>query len=134
MGHALALGQRGLGRVWPWPAVGCVLVKDGRVVGRGTSDPETLRHAERVALDQAGEAAHGATAYVTLEPCSHHGRTPPCADALIDAGVTRVVSATGDPNPLVGGQGLARLRDAGVTVDTGLCADAAKAQHRGFFS
>lgn len=134
MAHALALGARGLGRVWPWPSVGCVLVRDGRVVGRGTSDPVTLRHAERVALDQAGEAARGATAYVTLEPCAHHGRTPPCADALIDAGLARVVVATGDPNPLVAGQGLARLRQAGIAVETGLRGADADDQHKGFFT
>lgn len=134
MAHALALGQRGLGQVAPWPSVGCVLVNDGRVVGRGTSDPETLRHAERVALDRAGPAAHGATAYVTLEPCSHHGRTPPCADALVEAGVARVVIAIGDPNPLVGGQGIARLQAAGIQVDVGLGATSAAMQHRGFLS
>lgn len=134
MAHALALGARGLGQVWPWPSVGCVLVRDGRVVGRGTSDPDSLRHAERVALDQAGALARGATAYVTLEPCSHHGRTPPCADALIAAGVTRVVVAAGDPNPLVAGQGLDRLRAAGVEVVTGVGRAEADAHHRGFFS
>lgn len=134
MAHALRLGARGLGQVWPWPSVGCVVVRNGRVVGRGTSDPDTLRHAERVALDQAGEAARGATAYVTLEPCSHHGRTPPCADALISAGVARVVVATGDPNPLVAGQGLERLREAGIDVVTGVCRAEAEAHHKGFFS
>lgn len=134
MAHALALGQRGLGQVAPWPSVGCVLVRHGRVVGRGTSDPETVRHAERVALDQAGPAAHGATAYVTLEPCSHHGRTPPCADALVEAGIARVVIAIGDPNPLVGGQGIARLQAAGIQVDVGLGAKEATEQHRGFLS
>lgn len=134
MAHALALGARGLGQVWPWPSVGCVLVRDGRVIGRGTSDPESVRHAERVALDQAGERARGATAYVTLEPCSHQGRTPPCADALIAAGVARVVVAAEDPNPLVAGQGLDRLRTAGVEVVTGVKRSEAEAQHRGFFS
>ena len=133
MAHALALGQRGLGQVWPWPSVGCVLVRDGRVVGRGTSDAATLRHAERVALDQAGGAAKGATAYVTLEPCSHHGRTPPCADALVDAGVGRVVVAASDPNPLVAGQGIERLRSAGIPVDLGVGRAVAEAQHKGFF-
>ncbi len=134
MAHALSLGARGLGRVWPWPSVGCVLVRDGRVVGRGTSDPDTLRHAERVALDQAGDAARGATAYVTLEPCAHTGRTPPCADALVAAGVARVVAATRDPNPLVAGEGLARLRAAGVTVEVGLREADARAQNKGFLS
>lgn len=134
MAHALALGSRGLGQVWPWPSVGCVVVRDGRVVGRGTSDRATMRHAERVAIDQAGDAARGATAYVTLEPCAHHGRTPPCADALIAAGITRVVVAARDPNPLVAGQGIERLRAAGVAVDTGIGAAQANWQHRGFFS
>lgn len=133
MVHALALGRRGLGRVAPWPSVGCVIVRNGRVVGRGTSDRATLRHAERVALDQAGAAARGATVYVTLEPCAHHGRTPPCADALIAAGVARVVVATGDPNPLVAGRGLARLGQAGIAVETGLGEAEARADQRGFF-
>ena len=132
MRHALMLGARGLGRVWPWPAVGCVIVKEGRIVGRGTSDAETVRHAEVVALDQAGEAARGATAYVTLEPCAHHGRTPPCCDTLAAAGVTRVVVATGDPNPQVAGQGLARMRAAGIEVVTGLLEAEARAAHAGF--
>lgn len=134
MAHALRLGARGLGRVWPWPSVGCVLVKDGRVIGRGTSDPDTLRHAEIVALDQAGAAARGATAYVTLEPCSHHGRTPPCADALVAAGLARVVVAIGDPNPQVGGAGLQKLREAGIPVVTGVLSAMAEAQHRGFLN
>lgn len=132
MAQALSLGARGLGRVWPRPSVGCVIVKEGRIVGRGTTDADA--HAEVHALRQAGEAAQGATAYVTLEPCSHHGRTPPCADALISAGVARVVAAIEDPNPQVAGQGLARLRDAGLTVETVLCAEAARQQHAGFFS
>ena len=129
---ALSLGRRGLGRVAPWPSVGCVIVRDGRIVGRGTSDAETLRHAERVALDQAGDSARGATVYVTLEPCSHHGRTPPCADALIDAGVARVVVATGDPNPQVAGQGLTRMRDAGIAVESGVLDAEVRAHHAGF--
>lgn len=132
MALALSLGRRGLGRVWPWPSVGCVIVRDGRIVGRGTSDARTLRHAEIVALDQAGEQARGATVYVTLEPCSHQGRTPPCADALIRAGVARVVVATGDPNPQVAGQGIARLQAAGVTVETGVLEDEARAANAGF--
>jgi len=133
MRQALTLGRRGLGRVAPWPSVGCVLVREGRIVGRGTSDAVTLRHAERVALDQAGEAARGATAYVTLEPCSHHGRTPPCADALVAAGIARVVIAAGDPNPQVAGQGIARLRAAGIEVLTGVLEKEATEQHLGFF-
>ena len=135
MAHALALGRRGLGHVWPWPSVGCVIVKDGRVVGRGTTDrANSYRHAEIVALAQARAAAKGATAYVTLEPCSHHGTTPPCADALIAAGVSRVVAALEDPNPQVAGQGLARLQAAGIEVSLGIGAEAARDQHRGFFS
>lgn len=132
MALALSLGRRGRGEVWPWPSVGCVLVRDGRIVGRGTSDQVSRRHAERVALDEAGEAARGATAYVTLEPCSHHGTTPPCADALVAAGVARVVTAMEDPNPLVAGQGHARLRAAGLTVDVGLGAEEAAQDHAGF--
>ncbi len=135
MAHALALGARGMGRVWPWPSVGCVLVKDGRVVGRGTTDrADTYRHAEVVALAQAGDAARGATAYVTLEPCAHHGTTPPCATTLIEAGIARVVAAVEDPNPKVAGQGLAILRDAGIEVTLGVGADQARQQHAGFFS
>ena len=134
MALALSLGRRGLGRVWPWPSVGCVIVRTGRIVGRGTSDVATLRHAEVVALDQAGSAARGATAYVTLEPCSHHGRTPPCAEALIAAGVARVVVATGDPNPQVAGQGLERLRAAGIRVENGVMEAEARADNAGFLS
>ncbi|MQX35049.1 bifunctional diaminohydroxyphosphoribosylaminopyrimidine deaminase/5-amino-6-(5-phosphoribosylamino)uracil reductase RibD [Roseospira navarrensis] len=118
MTAALALAGRGLGRVWPNPAVGCVLARDGRVVGRGWTRPGGRPHAETEALRRAGETARGATAYVTLEPCSHHGKTPPCADALIAAGVARVVAALRDPDPRVSGRGLARLADAGVTVET----------------
>lgn len=132
MALALSLGRRGMGQVGPWPSVGCVIVKDGRIVGRGRSDAVLVQHAEVGALQQAGAAAKGATAYVTLEPCSHQGRTPPCANALIDAGVARVVVATGDPNPLVAGEGLARLRAAGVIVDLGCLEDAARDDHAGF--
>lgn len=130
---ALSLGRRGLGRVAPWPSVGCVLVKGGRIIGRGRSDKQTLRHGEIVALDQAGAQAKGATAYVTLEPCAHHGRTPPCADALIKAGVARLVVATSDPNPIVAGRGLERLRQAGLSVETGLLEAEARRDHAGFF-
>jgi len=132
MRAALALARRGLGVAWPNPAVGCVLVRDGRVVGRGTTAPGGRPHAEAVALAMAGEAARGATAYVTLEPCSHHGKTPPCADALIAAGVSRVVVAGGDPDPRVNGAGIARLSAAGVQVQTGVLADAANSQQAGF--
>ena len=132
MRAALALARRGLGATWPNPAVGCVLVRDGRVVGRGTTAPGGRPHAEAVALAMAGEAARGATAYVTLEPCSHHGHTPPCADALIAAGVSRVVVAGGDPDPRVDGAGIARLRAADVQVQTGVLAGAADSQQAGF--
>jgi len=120
MDAALALARRGLGNVWPNPAVGCVIVRDGAVVGRGWTQPGGRPHAEADALARAGAAARGATAYVTLEPCSHHGRTSPCADALIAAGITRVVAAIADPDPRVSGQGLARLADAGIAIETGL--------------
>ncbi len=134
MALALALGRRGQGAQWPWPSVGCVLVKDGRVVGRGCTDRATMRHAEVVALDQAGPAAQGATAFVTLEPCSHHGTVGPCADALIAAGVARVVAATGDPNPKVDGAGFAKLRAAGIVVDTGVQEHQARQDLAGFLS
>ncbi len=133
MAHALVLGGRGLGNVWPWPSVGCVIVKDGRVIGRGVTDRrETYRHAEVVALAQAGDAAKGATVYVTLEPCSHQGTTPPCAEALIKAGVARVVASMGDPNPQVAGAGFQALSVAGISVDIGCLADQAREQLRGF--
>lgn len=134
MAHALGLARRGLGRVWPNPAVGCVLVKDGRIVGRGWTQPGGRPHAETEALARAGEAARGSTAYVTLEPCAHHGRTPPCAGALIAAGVARVVSALEDPDPRVAGGGHAMLRAAGVAVETGLMAAEAAALQCGFLS
>src|ERR1700760_4627234 len=130
---ALALGRRGLGRTWPNPAVGAVVVKDGVIVGRGWTQPGGRPHAEPEALRRAGEAARGATLYVTLEPCSHFGKSPPCADAVIAAGISRVVSAVEDPNPEVAGQGHARLRAAGVTVDIGLGAQEAARDHAGHF-
>lgn len=130
---ALSLGRRGQGRCWPNPAVGAVVVKDGIIVGRGWTQPGGRPHAEPEALRRAGEAARGATLYVTLEPCSHFGRSPPCADAVIAAGITRVVSAIEDPNPEVGGQGHARLRAAGIVVDVGLCAAEAARDHAGHF-
>jgi diaminohydroxyphosphoribosylaminopyrimidine deaminase/5-amino-6-(5-phosphoribosylamino)uracil reductase len=120
MRAALALARRGLGTTWPNPSVGCVIVRDGRVVGRGVTQPGGRPHAERVALAMAGEAARGATVYVTLEPCCHTGRSPPCTDALIEAGIKRVVAATGDPDPRVDGKGLAQLQAAGIEVATGL--------------
>lgn len=131
---ALSLARRGLGRVWPNPAVGCVIVQDGRIVGRGWTQPSGRPHAEVVALAQAGAAAKGATAYVTLEPCAHHGKTPPCADALINAGIERVVCALGDPDPRVDGGGFDMLRAAGIRVETGLCEDEARADQAGFLS
>lgn len=133
MRHAIALGARGLGRVWPNPAVGCVLVNGDRVVGRGWTAPGGRPHAEVLALAQAGAAARGATAHVSLEPCSHHGQTGPCAEALIAAGVARVVAACEDPDPRVAGAGLARLRAAGVAVASGIGAAQAQAVHEGFF-
>ena len=134
MAHALALGRRGWGNTWPNPAVGCVIVVEGRVVGRGWTQPGGRPHAEVGALAQAGDAARGATAYVTLEPCAHHGKTPPCADALVAAGVARVVVALRDPDPRVNGQGLARLRAAGIAVTEGVCAARARADQAGFLS
>lgn len=134
MRNALTLARRGLGQVWPNPAVGCVLVRDGDVIGRGWTQPGGRPHAETEALARAGDRAKGATAYVTLEPCSHHGRTPPCAQALIDAGITRAVIAVGDPDPRIDGGGLRMLSDAGISVDVGLCAEEAAGINAGFFS
>jgi diaminohydroxyphosphoribosylaminopyrimidine deaminase/5-amino-6-(5-phosphoribosylamino)uracil reductase len=133
MQAALALGRRGLGTVWPNPTVGCVIVCDGRVVGRGWTQPGGRPHGETEALARAGEAARGATAYVSLEPCCHWGRTPPCADALVAAGIARVVVPIEDPDPRVSGGGLARLGAAGILVETGLCAAEARALNAGFF-
>jgi len=132
MRAALTLGRRGLGRVWPNPAVGCVIVRDGIVVGRGRTADGGRPHAETVALSQAGARAKGATAFVTLEPCAHHGQTPPCAQSLIDAGVSRVVVATQDPDPRVAGRGIAMLRDAGISVETGVLAAEAEDLQQGF--
>ncbi|MBM1557930.1 bifunctional diaminohydroxyphosphoribosylaminopyrimidine deaminase/5-amino-6-(5-phosphoribosylamino)uracil reductase RibD [Sulfitobacter mediterraneus] len=133
MALALSLGRRGQGRVWPNPAVGCVIVAQGRIVGRGWTQPGGRPHGEVEALAQAGAAARGATAYVTLEPCSHHGQTPPCAQALIDAGVARVVVATTDSDARVNGQGLQMLRDAGIEVSLGVGEAEARRDHAGFF-
>jgi diaminohydroxyphosphoribosylaminopyrimidine deaminase / 5-amino-6-(5-phosphoribosylamino)uracil reductase len=128
---ALALGRRGLGRTWPNPAVGAVIVNDAIIVGRGWTQPGGRPHAEIEALQRAGAAARGATLYVTLEPCSHHGKSPPCVDAIIAAGISRVVSALEDPNPQVAGAGHARLRAAGVAVEVGLGAEQARRDHAG---
>jgi diaminohydroxyphosphoribosylaminopyrimidine deaminase/5-amino-6-(5-phosphoribosylamino)uracil reductase len=117
MDEAFELARRGIGRTSPNPAVGAVLVKNGEVIGRGFHTYAERKHAEIIALDEAGESARNSTLYITLEPCSHHGRTPPCADALVRAGVTRVVAAMQDPNPLVAGKGIRRLIDAGVAVE-----------------
>lgn len=138
MRAALALARRGLGNVWPNPAVGCVIARDGRILGRGWTQPGGRPHAETEALARAGAAAQGAitqgaTAYVTLEPCCHWGRTPPCTDALIAAQVGRVVVAVGDPDPRVAGGGLARLRKAGIAAEAGLCEAEAAEVNAGFF-
>jgi diaminohydroxyphosphoribosylaminopyrimidine deaminase/5-amino-6-(5-phosphoribosylamino)uracil reductase len=128
---ALNLGRRGLGNAWPNPAVGAVVVKDGVMVGRGWTQPGGRPHAEVEALQRAGEAARGATLYATLEPCSHHGRTPPCVDAIMAAGIARVVSSLEDPNPKIAGQGHAKLRAAGIEVALGVCAEEARRAHAG---
>jgi diaminohydroxyphosphoribosylaminopyrimidine deaminase/5-amino-6-(5-phosphoribosylamino)uracil reductase len=132
MSRALQLAERGLFTTDPNPRVGCVLVKDGAVVGEGWHVRAGEAHAEIIALAQAGEQARGATAYVTLEPCCHHGRTPPCTEALINAGVTRVVAAMVDPNPQVSGQGLAQLQAAGIAVERGVLAAQAEGLNPGF--
>lgn len=132
MALALSLGRRGMGRVWPNPAVGCVIVKDERIVGRGWTADGGRPHAETRALAQAGSAAEGATAYVTLEPCAHQGQTQPCAHALIDAKLARVVIATGDPDTRVAGRGIAMLRSAGISVDLGVLEAQAMHDHAGF--
>ena len=132
MRRALELAARGWGRVSPNPLVGCVLVRDGRAVGEGWHEGPGTEHAEAMALRVAGDRAAGATAFVTLEPCDHRGRTPPCARALIDAGVEGVIAATGDPNPIVDGSGFRALRDAGLTVEVGLLGTEAIRQNVAF--
>ncbi len=132
MAHALELARKGWYSTHPNPRVGCVIVRDGAIVGEGWHVRAGEPHAEVHALRHAGDKARGATAYVTLEPCSHHGRTPPCADALIEAGITRVVAAMQDPNPEVGGRGLLRLMSAGVSVQNGVLQSAARAINKGF--
>ena len=117
MDEALELARQGLGRTSPNPAVGAVLVKDGQIVGRGFHNYAQAKHAEVIALEEAGAKSHGATLYVTLEPCSHHGRTGPCAEALVRAGIERVIAAMEDPNPQVAGQGFRRLHEAGIAVE-----------------
>jgi diaminohydroxyphosphoribosylaminopyrimidine deaminase / 5-amino-6-(5-phosphoribosylamino)uracil reductase len=132
MAHALRLAARGLGNVWPNPAVGCVIVRDGVIVGRGWTQPGGRPHAEVRALEQAGTLAEGATVYVTLEPCAHHGQTPPCADALIAAKVARVVTAFTDPDPRVSGKGHAMIRAAGIAVTEGVLTPEATRVNAGF--
>lgn len=134
MAHALALARRGLGNVWPNPAVGCVIVRDGVVVGRGWTQPGGRPHAEAMALARAGDLARGACAYVTLEPCAHHGRTPPCAGALIAAGVARVVTALTDPDSRTAGHGHAMLVAAGIEVVQGVREAEARRLQRGFLT
>lgn len=134
MAQALRLAERGLYSTTPNPRVGCIIVKAGKVVGEGWHERAGEAHAEVHALRAAGEGARGSTAYVTLEPCSHQGRTPPCADALVVAGVSRVVAAMQDPNPLVAGCGVARLRAAGIVVECGLLEDEARELNIGFVS
>ena len=133
MNRALELGRRGLGNTWPNPAVGCVVVQDDKIVGEGWTQPGGRPHAEPLALEQAGPQAKGATAYVTLEPCSHHGQTPPCTEALIAAGVARVVAPFVDSDPRVAGTGFDTLRAAGIEVVAGVGQDAAAEDHAGFF-
>ncbi|MCK4939650.1 MAG: bifunctional diaminohydroxyphosphoribosylaminopyrimidine deaminase/5-amino-6-(5-phosphoribosylamino)uracil reductase RibD [Rhodospirillaceae bacterium] len=134
MRGAIALARRGLGNVWPNPAVGCVIVNDGRVVGRGWTQPGGRPHAETEAIKRAGAATQGATAYVTLEPCAHSGKTPPCADALVNAGIKRVVIATTDPDPRTAGRGVQKLMDAGIDVSQGVIEADAKYLNAGFFN
>ncbi len=131
MAAALSLGRRGLGRTAPNPSVGALVVRDDVVVGRGWTGDGGRPHAEVVALAEAGEAARGATLYVTLEPCSHHGVTPPCCEAVVAAGIARVVYAAGDPNPVVAGQGAVICRAGGLAVISGIEAAAAERDHRG---
>jgi len=134
MAQAIRLAERGQQRVRPNPAVGCVIVKSGKSVGEGWHHQAGTPHAEVHALRMAGDQSFGATAYVTLEPCSHHGRTPPCCDALMAAGIVRVVVAMPDPNPLVAGSGIERMRNSGIPVDVGLLQSSARALNVGFLS
>ena len=134
MQHALRLATRGLGNCWPNPSVGCVIVKDNTIVARGWTQPGGRPHAETVALAQAGDAARGATLYVTLEPCAHQGKTPPCTDAIIKAGIKKVVVACLDTNPKVAGSGMAALKNAGIEVIENIARQQAERQNEGFFS
>jgi diaminohydroxyphosphoribosylaminopyrimidine deaminase/5-amino-6-(5-phosphoribosylamino)uracil reductase len=134
MREALAQAETGIYRTWPNPSVGAVVVVDGQIIGRGTTARPGGPHAEVTALAQAGARARGATLYVTLEPCNHYGRTPPCVDAILAAGIARVVVAGGDPHPQVAGAGLARLREAGIALTVGVEEDAAELLNAGFLS
>src|SRR6185369_10062636 len=134
MRQAVRLGRKGLGRTSPNPPVGAVVVANGRVVGRGFHSRAGAPHGEIEALRDAGARARGATLYVTLEPCNHHGRTPPCTDAIVASGVKRVVFGVRDPNPRVRGGGAARLRRRGLTVEGGVAADACAELHAGFLT
>ena len=134
MALALALAKRGLGTVWPNPAVGCVLAKDGRIVGRGWTQPGGRPHAETEALARAGDGAQGATCYTTLEPCAHHGETGPCAEALVQAGIARAVVALEDPDARVAGRGNALLKEAGIEVTISCMEDDARALNAGFLT
>jgi diaminohydroxyphosphoribosylaminopyrimidine deaminase/5-amino-6-(5-phosphoribosylamino)uracil reductase len=133
MQHALGLARRQLGITWPNPAVGAVIVKDSTILGRGATAKGGRPHAETQAIAQAGKSAKGATLYVTLEPCSHHGKTPPCAEAVIAAGITRVIIGCTDPNPNVSGGGIAALKAANIDVLHGICEAEAKEINAGFF-
>ena len=134
MAVSLELARRGLGRVWPNPAVGCVVVRESRVVGRGWTQPGGRPHAETEALDRAAQWAQGATAYVNLEPCAHEGKTRPCVDALVRSGIARCVVALEDPDPRVSGRGIAQMRQAGLVVRLGILANQARELNEGFFS
>lgn len=134
MAAALDLAESGLGQVWPNPSVGCLVVRDGAIVASGRTQLRGRPHAEVVALEGAGDRARGATLYVSLEPCCHFGRTPPCTQAVIEAGVARVVVATLDPDPRVNGQGVGALRAAGIDVEVGLESERARAINAGFFT
>lgn len=134
MSQALRLAEQGLGEVWPNPAVGCVIVKENRVIGLGRTQKGGRPHAETEALAMAGEAAHGAALYVTLEPCAHQGNTPPCTEAIITAGIAEVIIACGDPDNRVNGQGMQQLKDAGLKVSEGVCQGEARELNKGFFS
>lgn len=134
MQRALALAQANLGQTWPNPSVGAVIVKDGLIVGEGATAKGGRPHAETVALDQAGERAKGATLYVTLEPCTHYGRTPPCTKAIIESGISECIISCHDPNPRVTGGGVEQLRAAGIRVIEGIGSNQAQEIHKGFFS